>query len=150
MPTGPSDRIEQLGSWRLSWAAAWWTATVKMQVRPSIEVDFQLRACGWCVARLAAPKWERAAARDVMARDCLARHRRVLGASSACPIHLRLPSPAHTTPTPLVPCLRRRLCCNCQTRYTAGTMPADIRSFFGGGAKASQGSQGSQKKDEVR
>ncbi|KAK7192528.1 hypothetical protein DPSP01_008832 [Paraphaeosphaeria sporulosa] len=27
-------------------------------------------------------------------------------------------------------------------------MPADIRSFFGGGAKASQGSQGSQKKDE--
>jgi len=30
-------------------------------------------------------------------------------------------------------------------------MPADIRSFFGGGAaRASQGSQGSQKKDEVR
>lgn len=29
-------------------------------------------------------------------------------------------------------------------------MPADIRSFFGGGAKASQGSQGSQKKEEVR
>jgi len=29
-------------------------------------------------------------------------------------------------------------------------MPADIRSFFGGGPpKASQGSQGSQKKDEV-
>lgn len=29
-------------------------------------------------------------------------------------------------------------------------MPADIRSFFGGGPpKASQGSEGSQKKDEV-
>ena len=28
-------------------------------------------------------------------------------------------------------------------------MPADIRSFFGGGPKASQGSQSSQKKDEV-
>jgi hypothetical protein len=28
-------------------------------------------------------------------------------------------------------------------------MPADIRNFFGGGARASQGSQGSQKKDEV-
>ena len=27
-------------------------------------------------------------------------------------------------------------------------MPADIRSFFGGGARASQGSQGSQKKEE--
>ena len=28
-------------------------------------------------------------------------------------------------------------------------MPADIRSFFGGGPKASQGSQDTPKKDEV-
>lgn len=103
----------------------------------------ELLGCGLCVAWLAAPKWERAAACDVMARDCLAaRHRRVLTAQGARPVHL----PSIFLPTPNSTSITSRGWC---IGDIPGKMPADIRSFFGGGAKASQGSQSSQKKDEV-
>lgn len=50
-----------------------------------------------------------------------------------------------------VDCIRDQIVgCTIAVNCTFG-MPADIRNFFGGGgARASQGSQGSQKKDEVR
>ncbi|KAL5433878.1 hypothetical protein PMIN06_011557 [Paraphaeosphaeria minitans] len=84
-----------------------------------------------------------------MSRDCVVRHRRALGAFSICPIHLRIPSTlAHNAHAARPAVVGAAPVAIARFGDIAAKMPADIRSFFGGGAKASHASQGSQQKDE--